>query len=109
MPGCLVCLACVLFGLLLLQCHAVSGRLLAYVWDKYPLYHISSHVRAHPPHRARRQMYANARLACAAHEKEMMEATARIQVSRMSGTQTQIEPFLTVHMPKPPSQAMKAL
>jgi hypothetical protein len=29
-----------------------------------------------------RQMYANARLACAAHEKEMMEATARIQAQR---------------------------
>jgi hypothetical protein len=27
-------------------------------------------------------MYANARLACAAHEKEMMEATARIQAQR---------------------------
>jgi hypothetical protein len=27
-------------------------------------------------------MYANARLACAAHEKEMMEATARMQAQR---------------------------
>ncbi|WIA19156.1 hypothetical protein OEZ85_003803 [Tetradesmus obliquus] len=41
------------------------GGLMAYLSDWY-----------------RRQMYANARLACAAHEKEMMEATARIQAQR---------------------------
>lgn len=29
-----------------------------------------------------RQMYANARVACAAHEKEMKEARARIQAQR---------------------------
>ena len=32
--------------------------------------------------RPRRQMYANARLACAAHDKEMKEARARIQAQR---------------------------
>eukprot|EP00879_Flechtneria_rotunda_P029264 GHRR01031587.1.p1 GENE.GHRR01031587.1~~GHRR01031587.1.p1 ORF type:complete len:111 (-),score=25.37 GHRR01031587.1:557-889(-) len=36
--------------------------------------------------RACRQMYAHARLAAAAHEKEMMEATARIQAQRELAT-----------------------
>jgi hypothetical protein len=41
----------------------------------------SRNTHPHAPHDCR-QMYANARLACAAHEKEMMEARARIQAQR---------------------------